>query len=583
MDGYEDAVVELWLAKSRVGQLNYDDFTLYFAGNLTRPMPDSPWPGATAQALGPFAAMANQQLGVDLIYNGKTLAYSLDDIARRAYTVSGLVEVVGGEDIIVEKAELAQEVTLMEAARTLCNPVGYRMSDMRGLRRVFFPEPQPGATGKSRAYFGPEHYAPGDLKITDQHSSSYSKVVVFRRSEWGVYEVIEEAKVEPSKVPRPNGTLWTKRIFYIEDFPGDAEQAKDAAHKQAQKLGMGEYEFDITVNYDPDLYRFDQITCARERERRDGVWLETFDFITEGGCSINLSDDTMTFSGFGLMSEEEWIRPVKIVVQRASPSVLVAPFDYPLNPHDSILLGDTISVNGSRIIGISDTLTVADARTVQTNIAPIMRTVPDSIAVADTASKTGQSLTFTVSGSSDDIHYGYQSNSYPPTSSDTATSSTTLTYIQIDRHFSVGVYTARQGLMRFNTASIPDSATVTSATLRIVLYDSSASVNTNNLALRAEWYSWDGVLNVSRDWSNATGTTALSDIDLDVFAGSGGQVFDFELANVSNVNKTGFSGIRLGLSQRPGDAAPTGFNRVRFASWDNTNYAAPQLIVTYSL
>jgi hypothetical protein len=604
MDGYEDAICELWLAKANAGYLKDSDYKLYFAGTLTRPYPDSPWPGATAQALGPFAAMAGQPLGEDILYNGKTLAYSLNDVARRAYTVSGLVEVIGGHDITVEKGEFAQEVTLMEAARSLCNPVGYRMTDARGLKRLFFPEPQPGSTGKSRATYGPKDYASGDLKISDVHASTYFKVIVFRRSEWGVYEVLESALVEPQRVPKPRGFAYKKRIFYIGDFPGTSAQAKDTAHKQAHKLAVGEYDLEgLTVPYDPDIYRFDQITAWRERERQDGIWRETFDFVLEGGCDINVSDDTMTLKGFGLMTDEEWVRPVRIVVQRANPAVIVAPFQYPANPEESILVGDLLTVAQTRRLTVSDALSVADSLTASKNLIAITRTPSDSLGVTDTATpnhvqapartiansvgvsdsasrqlNAGTSVSFSVTTSANDVYLGYSGNvTYPPTTSHTQLTSDTSTFVQAQRSVTGSNYQTYVGLMRFDTSSLPDGATILTATLELVQAD--IFTDTNALTWRAQWYSWDGVMNAPRDFAHLVSDNAIADVAISSY-GTIGAAYSFALLNPTNVNKTGYTGLRIGLGQRPSDAAPTGVNRVRWASFDHATYAAPKLIVT---
>lgn len=605
MDGYEDAVVELWLAKSRVGQLGSDDFQLYFAGNLTRPMPDSPWPGATAQALGPFATMATQELGEDMIYNGQTLAHALYDVSRRAYTISGMVEVIGGDDIIIEKGEYAQEVKLMEAAKGLCTPVAYRMSDMRGLKRMFFPEPQPGSTGKSRAYFGPEHYAPGDLKVSETFATTYKEVIVFRRSEWGVYEVYERAPVEPGRVRRPAGTLYTKRIYYIGDFPGTSEQAKDTAHKMAQRLRTNEYDLQsLTVPYDPDLYRYDQITTARERERVDGVWRETFDFITAGGCSIDLSDDSQTFQGFGLMSDEEWIRPVKITVARVSPSVLIAPYQARGNPADSILVGDLVTQKYGYGRPVNDTLAVSDVVNAQKNGQQIQRTVPDTVSVADTPVPThiqpprrtitdsitvgdnanrvisgGATVEFSILTGTDDASFGYSSTIYPPTTANTAIGGNITTYTQAHRTLTGAAYETRSGLIRFDTSSIPDGATIISAVLEIIQSDT--TTNTNGLSLRAEWYDWSGTYGNPSDHSHLVAADAIADTPLTTFTTIGAK-HTFTLLNPSNVDKTGYTGLRFGLSQRAADAAPTGVNRFRFASVESGLYVEPLLRVNYT-
>lgn len=150
----------------------------------------------------------------------------------------------------------------------------------------------------------------------------------------------------------------------------------------------------------------------------------------------------------------------------------------------------------------------------------------------------------------------------------------------------LGMYAARSqygpstfrvlvGLMRWDTSSIPDGATITGATLRLYYYATGA--NTNALSNTGDWYVFDGT--DANDYSHAALTTAFSGFDAS--AGGFGS-YDIALSNAAtNVSTSGYTGIRMHMSQRAADAAPTGANEWYFSSWDHATNPEPQLIVAY--
>lgn len=163
---------------------------------------------------------------------------------------------------------------------------------------------------------------------------------------------------------------------------------------------------------------------------------------------------------------------------------------------------------------------------------------------------------------------------YPPAGA--AQNDTTDISITADRGYIGGQYFVQNGKLKWDTSSLPDGATITAATLRIVpVY----VVNTNSLSLTMDWYVFDGS---SSDFSHNALTTAHSGTALSAVT-SLNTANDFALTNLSNISKTGTTGIRLHISQRASDAAPTGDNGLSFASREDTTYTEPQLIVTYTL
>lgn len=131
--------------------------------------------------------------------------------------------------------------------------------------------------------------------------------------------------------------------------------------------------------------------------------------------------------------------------------------------------------------------------------------------------------------------------------------------------------------VRWDTSSLPDTNIVSAATLDIHV----AAVGTaDGLSLIGEWYDAGAAVNNS-DWTtlpsgNALPATLISGLAV-------GSVNSLALSNVAaNVNKTGYTGIRLGITQRASDAAPTGYNAVEIASYEHASYQEPRLVVTHS-
>ncbi|MGH2784037.1 MAG: RHS repeat-associated core domain-containing protein [Actinomycetota bacterium] len=178
--------------------------------------------------------------------------------------------------------------------------------------------------------------------------------------------------------------------------------------------------------------------------------------------------------------------------------------------------------------------------------------------------------TFNVAaGANDDTVRRHGTNYVPPC--DYAYPTSTL--INVSRAFdpAYGTYDVHNAFMRWNTSSIPDNATLLSATVRVrVTYVR----NANNKQVTADWYTsgWPPV--TCADSSPGSETTASSGMAI---PGSGGD-HDFVLGNTTGVSKTGDTGLRFHLT----GGTPTGINRVHWASYENTSYHEPYLLVRYN-
>lgn len=180
-------------------------------------------------------------------------------------------------------------------------------------------------------------------------------------------------------------------------------------------------------------------------------------------------------------------------------------------------------------------------------------------------------ITFSVAASGDDGDVAAGGASWPPP--DTPVAATIPATITV-RKCSVVFDEVIVGLMRFDTSLIPDNAVVIAATLQVYV---TAKADQDNRSLQGEWFDNANWPISSGDYALDVGTNAIFSVDITGI--STGQVVDFTLANPGNVNKTGYTGLRLGIS----GGKPAVFdNRIVIASYDDATLQEPRLIVTFT-
>jgi hypothetical protein len=173
--------------------------------------------------------------------------------------------------------------------------------------------------------------------------------------------------------------------------------------------------------------------------------------------------------------------------------------------------------------------------------------------------------------SGDDGDVRGQSSSYPPAGGDALNTTSSLINVSKNRNSS-GVYTVRVGIVRFNTSTLPDNANFISA--RLFLYVTSKDDDSNR-NLVGEWYE-GGSIDLG-DYSNVVLDSAFSAVDIgSISVGADKAII---LQNLSNISKTGYTGIRLHID----GGAPTGTvdNDVTFAAGDHTSLLAARLEVVW--
>jgi len=291
LDNFMDADVRVFL-----------DGEPYFVGTLKRPGQDggSRWE-QTAMALGPFAEMAGQSFTEQVSYTGKTLRLALLDVFSRAYSVSGIGDVIGGEHITIVEADYVKENSLSEGARGLTEPSNFVLLDQQNGQKIAMRRPRPGTSGESIRHYTPSDYeGEGGFTVDWTATQPFVKVNVFRRNEANGYDVDEWAPVEvsPSRKPLKN------RIWYVPDWPGTALAGKEEAYQIASEL-MQMAKFSLTVRLEKRPWRWDRFTVDRDREAPEGLVTETFRVVAADSISASFAEETMTLSGDALLRRTE--------------------------------------------------------------------------------------------------------------------------------------------------------------------------------------------------------------------------------------------------------------------------------------
>lgn len=143
------------------------------------------------------------------------------------------------------------------------------------------------------------------------------------------------------------------------------------------------------------------------------------------------------------------------------------------------------------------------------------------------------------------------------------------------RSLNAGTYNIQLALLRFNTASIPDTATVTGAVLQLYCTPTLDKFDVDNRNLTGDWTAWTG--SAPADWSETAGTDAFSGLDITSISSDG--PVNITLSNaVTGVSKTGNTHLRIHVD----GGAPTGRNEMGFATYDHTTLQEPNLTVSYT-
>ncbi len=176
--------------------------------------------------------------------------------------------------------------------------------------------------------------------------------------------------------------------------------------------------------------------------------------------------------------------------------------------------------------------------------------------------------TFNVTSGADDGSVDKQGTTYPPNSS-------TIVYydgprVSVTKAKVGSSYQLEVGLIRFNTASIPDTAVITSAYLMLMTRWNS-SIEGRDLTV--EYYPFSSIN--SSCHTSVAGNNANAGISIKSF--TPGILKSIPLSNLANISKTGYTGFRLHTS---GGIPTSQEGHINFDSYEGGG-SPPQLVITY--
>jgi hypothetical protein len=177
--------------------------------------------------------------------------------------------------------------------------------------------------------------------------------------------------------------------------------------------------------------------------------------------------------------------------------------------------------------------------------------------------------TFTITTDSFDQRILKTGTSYPPSAVGPTMSDGACT---VKKDYYGGTYYNQIVVLKFDTSSIPDNATITGATLYPHLTN---RTNNDSRNLNCEWYEWSD----ATAYADTVGTTGFS-VNLNDFTMN--QSNNISLSNPTNVSKTGYTYFRVGIS---GDAPASDdhFNEINIRAVSDGVGAACQMTVTYTI
>lgn len=184
-------------------------------------------------------------------------------------------------------------------------------------------------------------------------------------------------------------------------------------------------------------------------------------------------------------------------------------------------------------------------------------------------------VTFNVAvGAADGDVIGYGAGYPPPFYS--ASSTGEQVFLQ-RAQYQTNQYTVTNGLMRWDTSTLPDDVAIDSATVR--LGSTGQTGNQTSERISAEWYgSWPID---SADYQPHAQTSAANGVTIadavDDYVGDG--YFDIPLDNVNGISKGGYTGLRLHITG--GQVALGQQQGMSYRTYESTARVEPQLIITF--
>ena len=194
-----------------------------------------------------------------------------------------------------------------------------------------------------------------------------------------------------------------------------------------------------------------------------------------------------------------------------------------------------------------------------------------------TVASAATTVTFTIAA---DAHDGDTnqgaSQGYPPSGTIIVTTNSTSVYAVRKHNITDNEYSVRASFFRWDTSSLPDNATVSAANFKPYV---ETKVNTSGAVrdLVAEYFAW-GTLDTT-DHTNTAANNAHSGTGITSL--TSGAVNTLAMQNLTNINKTGFTELRVHTS----GGVPGGGDEFSVLITDYAHATNPpaDLVVTYTI
>jgi hypothetical protein len=195
-------------------------------------------------------------------------------------------------------------------------------------------------------------------------------------------------------------------------------------------------------------------------------------------------------------------------------------------------------------------------------------------------------VTIPIAAGADDgyISHDQAPNAWPPVGGSGAVlTDATAAGIRVRkvRHGTFNFSQSSVGALIFDTSAIPDDATITAATLQVVVGVSNVQ---GSLAktLDLEWYDFGAGIDDAGDWVENLVSASAGSVPFATWsAWADNATVNISLSNPTSINKSGETGIRIAHSS--GDpGAGVQDNEVSFYAFENATFNEPRLVVTYT-
>ena len=185
-------------------------------------------------------------------------------------------------------------------------------------------------------------------------------------------------------------------------------------------------------------------------------------------------------------------------------------------------------------------------------------------------------VTFTVASAADD-GYGWRAGVWPPAGAFTAEDGTTA-----DANHGRGSgsdYYSGVALFRWDTSSIPDDATILSASFKPWCHNR-GTADAQAWAMVGDYYDFGGEPSVLGDWTFECSPSIFDEVVVDDIPSSDVRM-DMPLTDLSGINKSGYTGIRCTLNNTIGTPIVDGHSFVQLRAYEHGSGNPAQLVVTY--